>query len=137
MLLTPLSAEDLSLEQADGATLHYYYDLPPGGGAVVVILQGSECLRVNHKYAPMIASLQANHLGVLRVEKPGLTPDTPIGTCPEAYLQSNTLERRVWDLLSVVAELRKRHDWNGELALVGGSEGGMLAALCAPLIQGH
>ena len=134
LVLLPVSAENLSLEQADGATLHYYYDPPPKGGAVVVILQGSECLRVNHKYAPMIASLQAHNLGVLRVEKPGLSPDTPIGECPEAYLQNNTLERRVWDLLSVLAELRKRHDWNGKLALVGGSEGGMLAALCAPLI---
>jgi len=130
----PSGGENLSLEQADGSTLYYYYNPPPRGGAVVAILQGSECLRVNHKYAPLIATLQRHNLGVLRVEKPGLAPDTPIGECPAAYLQSNTLERRVWDLLCVIAELRKRKDWNGRLALVGGSEGGMLAALCAPLI---
>jgi len=131
-LCWPLAAEELT--QADGLKLYYHYNPPPGRGPLVAILQGSECLRVSHKYAPLIGHLQASGLGVVRVEKPGLAPDTPIGQCPTAYLQRNTLERRLWDLLSVVAELRKRPEWDGRLALVGGSEGAMLAGLAAPLI---
>lgn len=68
--------------------------------------------------------------------KPGLTPDTPLGECPTVYLQRNTLERRIWDLLSVLGEMRKNPQWDGRLALVGGSEGAMLAGLTAPLIPG-
>ncbi len=132
LLSLPLAAE--SLEQADGAKLYYYYDAPAQKGPLVVILQGSECRHVNDKYASFIAKFQQANIGVLRVEKPGLTPDTPPGECPTAYLQRNTLERRIWDLLSVIGEMRKNSLWDGGLALVGGSEGAMLAGLTAPLI---
>jgi pimeloyl-ACP methyl ester carboxylesterase len=134
LLLLPLQAETLFLDQADGTRLYYYYDAPQQKGPLLVILQGSECLRVSDKYAAYIKTLRDQGIGVLRVEKPGLAPDTPIGDCPPTYLQRNTLERRIWDLLSVVAEMRKRPEWDGHLALLGGSEGAMLAGLCAPLI---
>lgn len=134
LLSLPLAAETLSLDQADGTRLYYYYDAPAQKGPLVVILQGSECLRVRDKYAAFIDKFRNGGIGVLRVEKPGLTPDTPPGECPTAYLQRNTLERRIWDLLSVIGEMRKNPGWDGRLALVGGSEGAMLAGLTAPLI---
>ncbi len=134
LLTLPLYAETLSLEQADGTRLYYYFDAPARPGPLVVILQGSECRRVSDKYASFIERFRNNGIGVLRVEKPGLTPETPVGECPTAYLQRNTLERRIWDLLSVLGEMRKNPQWDGRLALVGGSEGAMLAGLTAPLI---
>lgn len=129
-------ADPLWLDQADGLRLYYYLDLPaaPQRAPLVVILQGSECLRVEHKYGPMIEQLNRLGVGVLRIEKPALTPTTPIGECPPEYLLKNTLDRRLWDVLRVVAELRGHPRWNGSLALVGGSEGGMLAGLLAPLV---
>ncbi|MBX3172767.1 MAG: prolyl oligopeptidase family serine peptidase [Candidatus Eremiobacteraeota bacterium] len=133
-LALPLQAETLSLDQADGTRLYYYYDAPLEKGPLAVILQGSECRRVSDKYASFIERFNKANIGVLRVEKPGLVPDTPPGECPTAYLQRNTLERRIWDLLSVLGEMRKHPQWDGRLALVGGSEGAMLAALSAPLI---
>jgi alpha-beta hydrolase superfamily lysophospholipase len=132
LCLASLSAE--VLEQADGTPLHYYFDAPSRPGPLVVILQGSECRRVSDKYGPLIARLNQADIGVLRVEKPGLTAEIELGECPLTYLQRNTLERRLWDLLSVLGEMRKRQEWNGKLALVGGSEGAMLAAVAAPLI---
>jgi alpha-beta hydrolase superfamily lysophospholipase len=134
LLSLPLAAETLSLDQADGTRLYYYYDAPTEKGPLVVILQGSECRRVSDKYAAFVDKFHKSGIGVLRVEKPGLTPDTPLGECPAAYLQRNTLERRIWDLLSVMGEMRKNSRWDGRLALVGGSEGAMLAGLTAPLI---
>ncbi len=134
LLALPLAAETRSFEQADGTTLYYYYDAPAEKGPLVVILQGSECRRVNDKYQTFIDYFHKRNVGVLRVEKPGLTPETPLGQCPTAYLQRNTLERRIWDLLSVLGEMRKDPSWDGSLALVGGSEGAMLAGLTAPLI---
>lgn len=136
LLFGLVGAETLSLEQADGLRLYYYLDVPaaPQPAPLVVILQGSECLRVEHKYGPMIEQLNQAGVGVLRIEKPGLTPTTPIGQCPPEYLQKNTLDRRLWDVLRVLAELRGNPGWNGRLALVGGSEGGMLVGLLAPLV---
>ncbi|MFN8611759.1 MAG: prolyl oligopeptidase family serine peptidase [Vulcanimicrobiota bacterium] len=134
LLLLPVPAETLFLDQAEGTRLYYYYDPPARKGPLLVILQGSECLRVSDKYAPYISALNEQGIGVLRVEKPGLAPDTPVGQCPPAYLQRNTLERRIWDLLSVLGEMRKRSEWDGRLAILGGSEGAMLAGLSAPLI---
>lgn len=121
--------------QPDNLELYYHVDSPANARhPVVAILQGSECLRVSDKYPDLIATLNARGIAVLRVEKTGLTPDTPIGDCPPAYLQKNDLDRRLLDLLAVVAELRKDPTWDRRLVLVGGSEGAMLAALAAPLI---
>lgn len=134
LLTLPTLAETLSLDQADGTRLYYYYDPPAQRGPLVVLLQGSECRRVNDKYQSFIEKFQQHGIGVLRIEKPGLTPDTALGECPPLYLQKNTLERRIWDVLSVVGEMRKDSRWDGNLALVGGSEGAMLTGLTAPLI---
>ncbi len=134
LLLMSAAAWGDVLEQADGLKLHYYFDPPAVRGPLVVILQGSECLRVSDKYGPFIQRFVAAGVGVLRVEKPGLGPDTPVGSCPVEYLQRNTLERRLWDLLSVLGEMRKNPLWDGRLVLLGGSEGAMLAGLAAPLV---
>lgn len=134
VLLLACSVWADTLEQADGLKLHYYYDAPAARGPLVVILQGSECRKVSDKYGPFIERFLAEGIGVLRVEKPGLGPDTPLGSCPEEYLQRNTLERRIWDLLAVLGEMRKRPSWDGRLVLLGGSEGAMLAGLAAPLV---
>ena len=129
-----IRCETFWLDQANGTRLYYYYDAPPQRGPLLVILQGSECRRVSDKYGPLLEQAKGHNLGVLRVEKPGLGPDTPLGECPIAYLQRNTLERRIWDLLSVLGEMRKRPEWDGWLVVLGGSEGAMLAGLTAPLI---
>ena len=136
LLVGSLGAETLWLDQADGLRLYYYLDVPaaPEKVPLVLILQGSECLRVGHKYGPMIEQLHRSGVGVLRIEKPGLTPETPIGECPPEYLPKNTIGRRLWDVQRVLGELRGHPRWNGRLALVGGSEGGMLAGLLAPLV---
>jgi dipeptidyl aminopeptidase/acylaminoacyl peptidase len=122
-LLAPALAD--TLERPDGTRITWYLDVPAHGRyPLVVILQGSECLRVSDKYGPWIRQLVEAGLGVLRVEKPGLGPDTPIGKCPDEYLRLNTVDRRVLDLLAVVAALRGRPGWDGRLCVLGGSEGG-------------
>ena len=63
----------------------------------MVILQGSECRRVNDKYTAFIDKFHKSGLGVLRVEKPGLAPDTPLGEC-------------------VMGDMRKNSRWDGRVA---------------------
>ncbi|MBM3463240.1 MAG: hypothetical protein FJX76_14145 [Armatimonadetes bacterium] len=136
LLLLLLAIGSSGLTRADGTGIVYYLDRPARANyPLAMILQGSECLRVADKYASMIAQLNAAGIGVLRIEKPGLSADTPIGECPEEYLRTNTLERRVLDVMAVVATLRRAPDgWNGVLGIAGGSEGGLVAAAAAPLI---
>ena len=124
------------LTRSDGTTITYYLDRPRRDSfPLAVILQGSECLRVSHKYSALIEQLLAAGVGVLRVEKPGLDASVEIGTCPPQYRQLNTPQRRVLDLTMVTSELRRKEPrWNGKMALAGGSEGAMIAAMTAPLI---
>ena len=132
----PAFAEPAELLREDGTSIVYHLDRPRASRyPLAVILQGSECLRVTDKYAPLVAQLNAAGIAVLRVEKPGLKADTPIGECPEEYLRLNTIERRVLDLLAVIGRLRRQEPgWDGRLGLSGGSEGSMVAAIGAPLL---
>ncbi len=108
-----------TVERPDGTRVTFYVDAPARAAyPIAAILQGSECLRVSDKYAPMIERLTRAGVGVLRVEKPGLGPDVPIGACPPEYLRLNTVDRRVLDLLAVVGHLRRQPaGWNGRLCL--------------------
>lgn len=133
LLVSPAAAD--SLERPDGTMIHYSLSRPQRERwPVVVILQGSECLRVADKYGPFVQRLTGQGVAVLRVEKPGLAPETPIGECPPEYLRLNTIDRRVMDLVEVMAELRRDPQWDGQLGIAGGSEGGVVAAMAAPLI---
>lgn len=136
LLIGVAGAEPLYLERPDGSFITYYLDQPEEGDfPLVVYLQGSECLRVSHKYGPQIEQLVESGVGVLRVEKPGLNASVRIGDCPQEYLRLNTPQRRVLDLLLVLAHLRaSQPDYNGSTGLLGGSEGAMIAALAAPHI---
>ncbi len=132
----PTVAETSRMERDDGTLIVYHVARPQNETfPLVVILQGSECLRVSDKYSELVNRLNTSGVAVLRVEKPGLGPDTPVGDCPEEYLRLNTIDRRVLDLLAVVAKLRREESgWDGRLGLSGGSEGAMVAALSAPLL---
>ncbi len=139
LVLLPTSslvAETLHLQRADGTVITYYMDRPQEESyPLVVILQGSECLRVSDKYQPYLEYLVKRGAGVLRVEKPGLHARVEVGDCPDEYLRLNTPQQRVLDLLAVLGQLRRQEEsWDGQLGLVGGSEGAMVAAMAAPLI---
>lgn len=115
----------------------YYLNRPEAEKyPLVVILQGSECLTVAHKYDTLIQPLAEAGVAVLRVEKPGLSEAVPVGECPEEYLRLNSPQRRVLDLVAVLAAMRREEpSWNGRLGVLGGSEGAMIAALASPLLE--
>lgn len=130
------AGQSSSMTRPDGSEIVYHLSRPHAERyPLAVILQGSECLRVADKFGALVQQLNEAGIGVLRIEKPGLRADTPIGECPEEYLRLNTIDRRVLDLLAVLGRLRREDErWNGQLGLSGGSEGSMVAAIGAPLI---
>jgi pimeloyl-ACP methyl ester carboxylesterase len=136
----PRAAELRMLQRADGSSIAYQLNRDPRirrQGALLV-MQGSGCEPVStdrgvRSTGPALAPDSA----LLTIEKYGVaTGDTKpmIDGCPVAYWRGNTLWQRVLDGAHVIAALRGEPWWNGELILFGGSEGGAVVAMLAPLV---
>jgi pimeloyl-ACP methyl ester carboxylesterase len=127
----------------DGTKISYYLAPNAGGGKqpILLILHGSDCNSIaNH---PRIRRFErvATDAVALYIDKYGITTELPWSEsddrtdCPDVYLQRNTLNQRVLDILRVVAELRQSAPWwDGQLFIVGGSEGAIVAESVAPLV---
>jgi pimeloyl-ACP methyl ester carboxylesterase len=132
-----------AVPRLDGTEISYY--LAPNTGdkkqSILLILHGSDCNSIaNH---PRIRRFErvATDAVALYVDKYGITTELQWSEsddrndCPDAYLERNTLNQRVLDILRVVGELRQTaHWWDGQLFIVGGSEGAIVAESVAPLV---
>ena len=134
-LATP--APTATLARANGSQIAYHVDRGgrQGRQPLLLMLHGSGCdsVALNDRI-PWMAQRMAPRHALLTVEKYGVAPGADGDTCTDDYWRGNTLHRRVLDALQVVAALRRSRWWNGELVLFGGSEGGAVAAMLAPLV---
>jgi len=132
----PPAPAALALERPDGSRIGYYLERRRARGRepLLLMLQGSGCDSVtrNARLPWMAARLAPRH-AVLTIDKYGVAPDADGATCSAEHWRGNTLQQRVQDALQVVAALRRERWWNRELVLFGGSEGGAVAAMLAPL----
>lgn len=131
-----------SLQRADGTILDYHLLERSGDErqGIILTLHGSGCEPVIERSwlrdePPTIAPGRA----VLAIEKKGVTlvtegDDDLQEGCTPTYWRGNTINQRVLDALQVIAHLRGKDWWDGELIIHGGSEGGAVAALLAPLV---
>ncbi len=137
----PLRAEMLTMERPDGSALVHHLDRQSGGSkqGALLLFQGSGCDAVGSDervigYGRMLAPERA----LITIEKYGVggrfAPGALSDGCTAEYWRGNTLSRRVLDALQVVAWLRRQRWWNGDVVLFGGSEGGAVAAMAAPLV---
>ncbi len=128
-----------AVERADGSRMIFHVDRHAGrrGAGALILMQGSGCepiaddarvLGYGRNLAPERALVTIEKYGV------GTAGAALIDGCSEDYWRGNTLTRRVIDALQVVAWLRGQSWWNGDLVLFGGSEGGAVAAMTAPLV---
>ena len=134
----PVAAASATLERPDGSAIHYHLHRPGAARRpLLVMLQGSGCDSVtrNDRIPWMAERLAPDHV-LLTIEKYGVAPGDDGETCSADHWRGNTLQQRALDVLHVVAALRGEPWWNGELVLFGGSEGGAVAALAAPLAHG-
>lgn len=132
--LSPLALADVhTIQRPDGSGLVFYYDKPAlPSYPILALLEGSLCRSGFPMYQASAVVLKAG-IAILTVEKKGLTKDTSI--CPQEYLFNNTIDNRVLDHLTVVAYLRQTDkNWNRKIGWTGGSEGGEVASLVAPLV---
>lgn len=130
-------AASFALERPDGTRISYYVERRSANRRepVLLMLQGLGCDSVaqNERVRWMAPQLGPRH-ALLTIDKYGVTSASDAANCSTDYWRGNTLQQRVLDALHVIADLRRQRWWNGELVLFGGSEGGAVAAMAAPLI---
>ncbi len=136
----PASVAAGQLSRADGSEIIYHLDQRgKGRQGLLLALQGSGCEPVVERAwlksdPPVLAPGRA----VVAIEKYGVragqSSANAIEGCSPEYWRKNTLQQRVLDALQVLAQLRSEKWWNRELIIYGGSEGGAIAAMLAPLV---
>jgi dienelactone hydrolase len=122
------------LARTDGTQITYYITRPTGvqGYPFLIVMQGSECT-TGYIQAKDSSFVDALKVASVVVEKYGVTKDTI--DCPQSYLENNTIDQRIRDYLLVMDFLRAiEKSWDKNVVLAGGSEGGEVASLVAPLI---
>lgn len=128
----PVSAapERLELSRPDGSVLNWTLDLPDREGPVplIVLAQGSGCASVEASAGISFARAAFADFAAVTVEKYGVAPGDTGVDCSAAYFAHHTNAQRVRDYLFVLSHLQGRPWWNRKFVLLGGSEGGDVAA---------
>lgn len=132
-----LMSETFSVHRHDGSKIVFYLQLPERTASqkvpLLLILQGSQPESV-FDHSILKHDIPSRYFtGLLMVEKPGVTRGSQ--DCSLEYLNRNNLNARLDDLVIVLNHLRKESWWNGELLLLGGSEGGSLAVKVTNIIS--
>jgi pimeloyl-ACP methyl ester carboxylesterase len=141
LVASPSYAGPARLQRADQSFIQYHVERPDvrRRQPLILLLQGSGCEPVaNDSQLASTARVLAPGHATLMIEKYGAESDAPVRDildgCSAAFWEGNTLQQRVADAVQVIAHLRKERWWNGRIVIFGGSEGGAVAALLAPLI---
>lgn len=131
--------DPLTAQRADGSELSYYVEASaqPRQDAIL-ILQGTGCREVaSNGVLTRVAELLSPERRLVLANQPGVSPGEGVNLvegCPPEFWERSTLSQRVLDSLLVIAELRRSDWWSGRIVIFGGSEGGAVAALLAPLV---
>ncbi len=103
---------------------------------VVLFIDGSGCYSARWEkvfsYWALPTFLHGSAASIV-VEKPGMKPEMAVPKkCPDEFLQYYSIDQRVLDHLRVIQHLRKHASWwNGEIYLLGWSDGAAIGARVA------
>lgn len=124
------TTQKLHLSRANGSLLTAYYDAPPHAESfpIVIFILGSQCDSVAEWHQMLKPHAHKYEVGFITLEKQGVYSVDEIDL--EEYDATNSREFRIHDHLHFIRQLREGliQGWNGQLVVVGGSEGGMIAA---------
>ena len=125
----------------DGSTIYWSLsssntDHPKG---ILLIAQGSGCASALTSSNVQQLMSKTTDLSVLIIEKYGVKPDdapnNPMEDCSDTFFEHHTVSQRVDDAVSVLDQLSDDGDWNGKLALFGGSEGGAVVSILSHKVE--
>lgn len=131
------TSERFTSQRPDSSSISWRLDKPVGLGKVglIVLAQGSGCLSELHNEHLVKLRSIFSKFAALTVEKYGVEPgDNPSNdheNCSAAFLSHHTVSQRIADYRQIIKQLHKEAWWNGDLVLLGGSEGGMTVAILA------
>jgi len=131
-----LNLKENFISRNDNSTINYYLinSNLSQPSPITLLIHGSQCdSALNSSYNKL--NLKKYPSIFLFIEKYGIDKNTK--TCPDEYLKNNSSDQRTEDILIVLNKLRKKElNWNGDINIVAGSEGGVIAAKAANRING-
>lgn len=141
VVATAEPARGEGVPRADGTAIVYHLSQVERTKrrGLLLMLQGSGCEPVaEREWVKTEPLLLAPEHTVVTIEKYGVVPSQGVAGfvdgCSSDYWSRNTLQQRVLDAAMVISRLRAERWWNRELVIYGGSEGGAVAAMLAPLL---
>lgn len=135
-----LARDTKFVDRADGTQITFHIDRngKVADQGAILVLQGSGCdpVATNERVA-LIGPAVTPGDAVVTIEKYGVTGSQETDSvegCSLDYWNRNTLQQRVMDAAQIIGRLRQERWWDRRLVIFGGSEGGAVAAMLAPLV---
>jgi pimeloyl-ACP methyl ester carboxylesterase len=127
--------EHLSIKRLNDSYIDAYYNKPAGNSPKPLLLfcQGSG-VDSNTEGVLQLLQLYADDAVGIAIEKQGVEFGAEGGLPSEEYTRYNSIHNRVYDYLRLFQYLRRHAAWwNGEVYVIGGSEGGLIAGMLATM----
>ncbi len=126
---------EFTATRLNDSKIQFYLTRPSTSSKVplLIVLQGSACNSVFKSAQDFGPTADQVQVARLDLEKYGLNKSTK--SCPQEYLENNTIDQRIADYLRVMQILQRDAAWwNKQVLIVGGSEGGVLAPILATYV---
>jgi len=122
----------LKIKRLNDSYIDVYFNKPRGDKLPIMIFcQGSGYDSNTRGFLGLIGQFEKQIVG-LAIEKQGVKFGDSGDNLTNEYIMNNTIYNRLYDYLRVLQYLRTSAEWwNGEIYVVGGSEGGLLAGMIA------
>lgn len=144
LLLLGISTHCLSQQKENEQPLHVqvkrlndsyidvYYNKPTSDKMpIMVFCQGSGHDSNTEGFLGLVGQFEKKVVG-LAIEKQGVKLGDSGNKLSQEYIANNTIQNRLYDYLRVLQYMRIHATWwNGEIYVIGGSEGGLLAGMLA------
>jgi pimeloyl-ACP methyl ester carboxylesterase len=123
----------LKIKRLNDSYIDVYYNKPVGSNKLPVLIfcQGSGYDSNTDGFLGILRQFEKKCVG-LAIEKEGVSFGDVGDSMSTKYKRSNTVYNRFYDYLRVLQYLKSYAGWwNGDVYVIGGSEGGLLAGMIA------
>jgi esterase/lipase len=123
----------LKIKRLNDSYIDVYYNKPSVKSKLPLLIfcQGSGYDSNTDGFLSIMRQFEKKTVG-LAMEKEGVKYGDKGDTLLDVYKQNNTIYNRLYDYLRVLQYLKVNADWwNGNVYVIGGSEGGLLAGMLA------